>query len=117
MVKVPVSFEEQLESLLSEGGEGARRREQAVAENLQDLEESGVVLFGAGNLGMRTLAGLRSPPGETGKTLHDQAVRVKDILKPLRCNPPRGNAYLLCVHRAGVGDGEIRQSYRLPFHG
>ena len=59
MVKVPVSFEEQLESLLSEGGEGARRREQAVAENLQDLEESGVVLFGAGNLGMRTLAGLR----------------------------------------------------------
>ena len=59
MVKDSATFEEQMELLLSEGAEGARRREQAVATSLGDLQGAGVVLFGAGNLGWRTLAGLR----------------------------------------------------------
>lgn len=48
-----------LEALLSEGAEGAREREATVTERLGDLNASGIVLFGAGNLGRRTLSVLR----------------------------------------------------------
>jgi FkbM family methyltransferase len=54
------NFDLQLEALLAEGIDGARQREAATAESLRDLGSSGVVLFGAGNLGQRTLAGLRA---------------------------------------------------------
>jgi FkbM family methyltransferase len=50
----------QLEALLPEGMDGARQREAATADSLGDLGASGIVLFGAGNLGQRTLAGLRA---------------------------------------------------------
>jgi FkbM family methyltransferase len=53
-------FDLELESLLAEGIEGARKRERGVAESLGDLKSTGIVLFGAGNLGQRTLAGLRA---------------------------------------------------------
>ena len=54
------NLDPQLETLLAEGIDGARQREAATAESLRDLGLSGVVLFGAGNLGQRTLAGLRA---------------------------------------------------------
>jgi FkbM family methyltransferase len=54
------NFDPQLEALLAEGVDGARQREAATAESLRDLGASGIVLFGAGNLGQRTLAGLRA---------------------------------------------------------
>ena len=52
-------FDQELEVLLSEGGEGARRREAEVIETLGDPEATGIVLFGAGSLGQHTLRGLR----------------------------------------------------------
>jgi FkbM family methyltransferase len=54
------NFDLQLEALLAEGVDGARQREAAAADSLRDLAANGVVLFGAGNLGGRTLAGLRA---------------------------------------------------------
>jgi FkbM family methyltransferase len=53
------NFTEELEALLGEGVEGARKREAAAAESLGDLGATGIVLFGAGNLGQVTLSGLR----------------------------------------------------------
>ncbi len=59
MVEGRANFDNELESLLREGLEGARQREKAVAAGLDSSRENGIVLFGAGNLGRRTLAGLR----------------------------------------------------------
>ena len=52
-------FDRDLETLLLEGVEGARKREAAVIDGLGDLNATGIVLFGAGNLGRRTLSVLR----------------------------------------------------------
>ena len=54
-----MNFDLQLEALLAGGIEGTRQREAAAWGSLCDLGASGIVLFGAGNLGQRTLAGLR----------------------------------------------------------
>lgn len=59
MVEGQRNFENELESLLREGAEGARQRERSTAAALDGLQENGIVLFGAGNLGRRTLIGLR----------------------------------------------------------
>lgn len=59
MTEGRAGLERELEALLSEGAEGARQREQKAAASLGDLQTDGVVLFGAGNLGRRTLTGLR----------------------------------------------------------
>jgi FkbM family methyltransferase len=50
---------EQLEMLLAEGADGARKRERSAFDELAAPYASTVVLFGAGGLGRRTLAGLR----------------------------------------------------------
>ena len=55
-----MNFDLQLEALLAEGIDGARQREAATGDSLRDLGASGIVLFGAGNLGQRALAGLRA---------------------------------------------------------
>src|SRR4051812_6862171 len=52
-------FEQELEDLLAEGVESARHREAATFDELAGLNEKELVLFGAGNLGRRTLVGLR----------------------------------------------------------
>jgi FkbM family methyltransferase len=52
-------FDRELEALLSEGVEGALEREAAAIEALGDLEATGIVLFGAGSLGLHTLGCLR----------------------------------------------------------
>jgi len=57
--KTSTNFDRELEALLSEGAEGAREREASVTAALGDLNAAGIVLFGAGNLGQRTLTGLR----------------------------------------------------------
>ena len=49
-----------LRSLLAEGVEGARRRESTRFDELAGSNTKELVLFGAGNLGRRTLAGLRT---------------------------------------------------------
>jgi FkbM family methyltransferase len=57
--KLSTDFDHELEALLAEGAEGARQREAAAAAELGDPNAAGIVLFGAGNLGRRTLTGLR----------------------------------------------------------
>lgn len=59
MVDARTHLEQQFESLLFEGADGAKHREKTVVAELGDLQGSRIVLFGAGNLGRRTLAGLR----------------------------------------------------------
>jgi FkbM family methyltransferase len=57
--KTGTKFDRELEALLSEGAEGARGREASVIKILGDLDDTGIVLFGAGSLGQHTLRGLR----------------------------------------------------------
>jgi FkbM family methyltransferase len=52
-------FTQELEELLSEGVEKARAREKAAFDELAGPFSRAIVLFGAGNLGRRTLAKLR----------------------------------------------------------
>jgi FkbM family methyltransferase len=52
-------LDQELEELLAEGVEGARRREAAAFDDLVGTNTTQFVLFGAGNLGRRTLVGLR----------------------------------------------------------
>ena len=59
MSETSEDFERELDALLTEGAEGALKREAAAIEALGDLKAMGIVLFGAGNLGQRTLTGLR----------------------------------------------------------
>lgn len=59
MSKMSMDFYHELETLLAEAAEGAREREGAATAALGDLSAGGIVLFGAGNLGQRTLTGLR----------------------------------------------------------
>jgi FkbM family methyltransferase len=60
MCGVFVNSVKELEALLAEGIDGARQRERAAAEFMGDVGANRIVLFGAGNLGQRTLAGLRT---------------------------------------------------------
>ncbi len=50
---------EALEALFAEGSEAARRREQGAFDEAAHPLNGGLVLFGAGNLGRKTLQGLR----------------------------------------------------------
>ncbi len=52
-------LEQELEALLAEGVDGARKREAAAFDELIGSDARELVLFGAGNLGRRTLGGLR----------------------------------------------------------
>jgi FkbM family methyltransferase len=58
MIKTDVSYEQELASLLAEGIEAAGQREAQAFGKLTQYT-NGLVLFGSGNLGRRTLAGLR----------------------------------------------------------
>jgi len=53
-------LDQQLDQLLAEGLEGARQREASQFDELTGKRQQDIVLFGAGNLGRRTSAGLRS---------------------------------------------------------
>lgn len=52
-------LEREISALLAEGVAGARQRETALFDQLTALHSRELVLFGAGNLGRRTLRGLR----------------------------------------------------------
>jgi FkbM family methyltransferase len=59
MKSVSAELDQQLEELLAEGVEGARKREATTFDDLAGSQATELVLFGAGNLGRRALAGLR----------------------------------------------------------
>jgi FkbM family methyltransferase len=59
MNSLSIELDHQLEELLDEGIEGARRREADAFDELAGANVTELVLFGAGNLGRRTLTGLR----------------------------------------------------------
>lgn len=59
MAGVSANLDQQLDELLAESGEAAQKREASAFDEAADGLTGGIVLFGAGNLGRRTLAGLR----------------------------------------------------------
>ncbi|KAA6463096.1 FkbM family methyltransferase [Acidobacteria bacterium AB60] len=59
MSRIGTNLDEQLAALLAEGAELARQREARLFDQLADFRSQEIVLFGAGNLGRRTLKGLR----------------------------------------------------------
>lgn len=59
MSAIGSKYDEELEELLAEGVEGARQREATAFDELAGSSANKLVLFGAGNLGSRTLTGLR----------------------------------------------------------
>lgn len=64
MLKVGADLKDELELLLAETVEGARKRESTAFDEAAD-PDSDLVLFGAGNLGRRSLTGLRKIGIET----------------------------------------------------
>src|SRR3954453_6466881 len=54
-----INLREQIETLLSEGSAGAIRRERTSFDELAGPFGKSLVLFGAGGIGRKTLAGLR----------------------------------------------------------
>jgi len=113
----------ELETLLAEGAEGAREREAAVKAALGDLNAAGIVLFGAGNLGQRTLTGLRKLGIEplcfvdNNKSLWGKDRNGIPVLSPAEGVALYGNraTCVVTIWRAGGGDrmaarvGQLRQ--------
>ena len=60
MKAVVEAAEERLEELLSEGGPAAQARERAAFDEVSFRCQDRIVIYGAGGLGQRTLAGLRA---------------------------------------------------------
>ena len=59
MPSLSADLDQQLDELLAEGAEGAQQREASAFDELTGGNTTELVLFGAGNLGRRTLARLR----------------------------------------------------------
>ena len=123
MSKTSTDFDHELEALLSEGAEGAREREAAVTAALGDLNAEGIVLFGAGNLGQRTLTGLRKLGIEplcfvdNNNSLWGKDLNGIPVFSPAEGVTLYGNraTFVVTIWRAGGGDrmaarvGQLRQ--------
>jgi FkbM family methyltransferase len=105
-------FDRELEALLSEGAEGALEREAAAIESLGDLKATGIVLFGAGNLGQRTLGGLRKNGVDPLSFVdNNTALWGKDlngipVMSPAQAVALYGNraTFVVTIWRAGGSD-------------
>jgi len=110
--KTSANFDRELEALLSEGAEGAREREASVTAALGDLNAAGIVLFGAGNLGQRTLTGLRRFGIDPLCFVdNNQSLWGKDLNGIPVLSPPEGVAlygdratFVVTIWRAGGSD-------------
>jgi FkbM family methyltransferase len=87
-------FEQELEALLAEGVEGARSREAAEFDRLAGPDAKDIVLFGAGNLGRRTLAGLRKIGIEPLAFIDNNSARWGERQNGLDVLRPEGGAML-----------------------
>jgi FkbM family methyltransferase len=116
-------FDRELEALLSEGFEGALEREAAVSAALGNPNAADIVLFGAGNLGRRTLTGLREigiQPlcfVDNNKSLWGKDLNGVPVLNPAEGATLYGNraTFVVTIWRAGGGDrmasrvGQLRE--------
>ena len=123
MNKASTDFDLELETLLAEGAEGARQREAAATAALGDLNAGGIVLFGAGNLGQRTLTGLRKVGIEplcfvdNNSLLWGKTLKGVPVLSPAEGVARFGNRamFVVTIWRAGGRDrmaartGQLRQ--------
>jgi FkbM family methyltransferase len=111
-------FDRDLEALLSEGAEGARQRENAVTERLGDLNAKGIVLFGAGNLGRRTLSVLRKDRIEplcfvdNDQSLWGKSLEGIPVLSPAEGATRYGNRAMFVV-TIWRGEGSERMAERV----
>jgi len=112
------NFDRDLEALLSEGAEGARERETAVTERLGDLNAKGIVLFGAGNLGRRTLSVLRKVGIEplcfvdNNDSLWGKTLEEIPVLSPAEGATRYGN-WAMFVVTIWRGEGSERMAERV----
>lgn len=123
MSETSKDFDRELEALLSEGAEGALEREATAIESLGDLNADGIVLFGAGNLGQRTLTGLRKFGIEplcfvdNNKSLWRKDLNGIRVISPAEGAALYGNraTFVVTIWRAGGSDrmaaraGQLRQ--------
>ena len=125
MSKASTDFDDQLEALLAEGPEGARQREAAAIAALGELNGAGIVLFGAGNLGQRTLAGLDRVGIEplcfvdNNKSLWGKDLNGIPVLSPAEGATHYGNRalFVVTIWRAGGGDRMAARVGQLRQHG
>jgi FkbM family methyltransferase len=116
--KSATNFDLDLEELLAEGAEGAREREAAIIERLGDLRAKGIVLFGAGNLGRRTLSVLRTAGIEpiafvdNNDSLWDKTLEGIPVLSPAKGVTRYGNSAMFVV-TIWRGEGSERMAERV----
>jgi hypothetical protein len=118
MSGVSAELDQQLEGLLAEGVEGARKREAATFDELAGPNASEVVLFGAGNLGRHTLAGLRAVGIEPLCFVDSNKARWGQTVDGLPIRSPEEGANLYGSHAAFIvtiwrGEGAARMSNRV----
>lgn len=87
-----IQLTRELEELLSEGEDKARAREQAAFDELAAPFSRKIVLFGAGNLGRRTLAKLREKGIEPLAFLDNNSARWGGVVDGVEVLPPAEGA-------------------------
>lgn len=117
-MRTDISYDQELESLLAEGGDAARKRISFAIAGLGDVKASGVVLFGAGNLGRNTASGLRKVGIEpicfldNNKSLWGQEVDGVRVLSPEQGAEAYGDRALFVV-TIWRGEASDRMSSRV----
>jgi FkbM family methyltransferase len=114
------SIREQLQDLLGEGAAGAAEREETAFDELAGSFGRSLVLFGAGGLGRKTLAGLRKVGieplafAENNPALWEKSVNGLHVLSPQEACARYGKTALFIVTIWG-GEGRDRMIHRVRF--
>src|SRR3954447_6038190 len=113
-----VNLDKQLEELLSETVEAAQAREATEFDKLAGSYSSELVLFGAGNLGRRTLAGLRDTGIEPLAFIDSNKARWGESVDGLVIVGPEEGARLYGARSAAIvtiwrGEGAARMATRI----
>lgn len=116
-MKTDIRYEQDLESLLSEGVQATRKRESEAFDELIGYT-SGLFLFGAGNLGRRTLTGLRrigiEPLGfiDSNPSRWGQSIDDLQVFGPEEAAAAHGSSAMFVITIWGAL-GEDRMSNRI----
>src|ERR1700739_4506350 len=92
MNRVTTGLDEKLAVLLAEGAESAKKREATLFDEVTGVHSGPMVLFGAGNLGRRTLKGLRELGIEPVCFLDNNEARWGDKVEGVPVLSPRDGA-------------------------
>jgi FkbM family methyltransferase len=118
MTTLSAGLQQELEDLLSEGVEKARKREKASFDEMTGSKTASLVLFGAGNLGRRTLTGMRKAGIEplcfvdNNRDMWGKSVSGVLVLRPEE-GAERYGTYATFVVTIWRGEGKERMSERI----